>query len=144
MKIQFDSQQQYQVDAVNAVLDVFDGQPLAQGQFEIGPASGTGELLNELGFGNQFVLPEERVLENLRAVQARNGIERADGLDGMSFTTEMETGTGKTYVYLRTIHELHARYGFNKFVIAVPSVAIREGVKTSIEITREHLRALFA
>ncbi|PLS85445.1 MAG: DEAD/DEAH box helicase [Actinobacteria bacterium] len=143
MKIRFDAQQQYQVDAVNAVLDVFDGQPLAQGQFEIGPAAGAGELLNELGFGNQLALGEEAILENLRVVQARNGIERSGELDGMNFTTEMETGTGKTYVYLRTIHELHARYGFNKFVIAVPSVAIREGVRTSIEITREHFRALF-
>jgi type III restriction enzyme len=143
LKIQFDSQQQYQIDAVNSVLDIFDGQPLAQGQFEIGPAAGTGEFLSELGFGNQLVLPEERVLENLRGVQARNDIERSEELDGMNFTTEMETGTGKTYVYLRTIHELHARYGFNKFVVAVPSVAIREGVKTSIEITRDHFRALF-
>lgn len=143
MKIQFDSQQQYQLDAVNAVLDIFDGQPLAQGQFEIDPTFGAGEFLSELGFGNQLALPEERVLENLREVQARNGIERSGELDGMSFTTEMETGTGKTYVYLRTIHELHARYGFNKFVVAVPSVAIREGVKTSIEITRDHFRALF-
>jgi type III restriction enzyme len=143
LKIQFDSQQQYQIDAVNSVLDIFDGQPLAQGQFEIGPAAGTGEFLSELGFGNQLVLREERVLENLRGVQARNDIERSEELDGMNFTTEMETGTGKTYVYLRTIHELHARYGFNKFVVAVPSVAIREGVKTSIEITRDHFRALF-
>jgi type III restriction enzyme len=143
MKIQFDSQQQYQIDAVNAVLDVFDGQPLAQGQFEIGPAAGAGELLSELGFGNRLALDEEAILENLRPVQARNGIERSVELDGMNFTTEMETGTGKTYVYLRTIHELHARYGFNKFVVAVPSVAIREGVKTSVEITREHFRALF-
>lgn len=128
---------------MNVALDIFDGQPLAQGQFEIGPAAGTGEFLSELGFGNQLVLPEEKVLENLRGVQARNGIERSGELDGMNFTTEMETGTGKTYVYLRTIHELHARYGFNKFVVAVPSVAIREGVKTNIEITREHFRALF-
>lgn len=143
MKIQFDSQQQYQIDAVNAVLDVFDGQPLAQGQFEIGPTAGTGELLSELGFGNRLALQEEVILENLLQVQAWNGIERSVELDGMNFTTEMETGTGKTYVYLRTIHEMHARYGFNKFVIAVPSVAIREGVKTSIEITREHFRALF-
>ncbi len=143
MKIRFDGQQQYQIDAVNAVLDLFDGQPLAQGQFEIGPTSGAGELLSELGFGNRLALDGEAILENLRGVQARNGIGRSAGLDGMDFTTEMETGTGKTYVYLRTIHELHARYGFNKFVIAVPSVAIREGVKTSIEITREHFRALF-
>ena len=143
MKIQFDSQQKYQIDAVNSVLDVFEGQPLAQGQFEMGPTAGAGELLSELGFGNQLVLPDERILQNFREVQWRNGIDQSTKLDGMNFTTEMETGTGKTYVYLRTVHELHARYGFNKFVIAVPSVAIREGVKTSIEITREHFRTLF-
>lgn len=143
MKIQFDGQQQYQLDAVNAVLDLFDGQPLAQGQFEIGPGAGAGEFLSDLGFGNRLALGEEAILENLSEVQERNGIERSGELDGMNFTTEMETGTGKTYVYLRTIHELHARYGFNKFVIAVPSVAIREGVKTSIEITRDHFRSLF-
>lgn len=143
MKIQFDIQQQYQINAVDAVLDIFEGQPLAQGQFEIGPTAGAGELLNELGFGNRLALDQEAILENLRRVQARNGIERSGELDGMNFTTEMETGTGKTYVYLRTIHELHARYGFNKFVVVVPSVAIREGVKTSIEITRAHFRALF-
>jgi restriction endonuclease len=68
--------------------------------FEIGPVAGTSEFLSELGFGNQLVLPEERVLENLRGAQARNDIERSGELDGMNFTTEMETGTGKTYVYL--------------------------------------------
>jgi hypothetical protein len=120
LKIQFDGQQQYQVDAVNAVLDLFDGQPLAQGQFEIGPGADAGEFLSDLGFGNRLALGEEAILENLSEVQERNGIERSDELDGLNFTTEMETGTGKTYVYLRTIHELHARYGFNKFVIAVP------------------------
>jgi type III restriction enzyme len=95
LKIQFDYQQQYQIDAVNSVLDIFDGQPLAQGQFEIGPAAGTGEFLSELGFGNQLVLPEELVLGNLRGVQARNGIERSEELDGMNFTTEMETGRAR-------------------------------------------------
>ncbi|WP_119066368.1 DEAD/DEAH box helicase family protein [Rubrobacter indicoceani] len=143
MKIQFDGQQQYQLDAVNSILDLFDGQPLARGQFEVGLSAGTGELMGELGFGNRLSVPEEKVLENLRAVQGRNGIVRSKTLESLDFTTEMETGTGKTYVYLRTIHELHARYGFNKFVIAVPSVAIREGVKTSIELMRDHFRKLF-
>lgn len=91
-------------------------------------------MLNDLGFGNRLALGEGAILKNLRGVQARNGIERSGELDGMDFTTEMETGTGKTYVYLRTVHELHACYGFNKFVVAVPSVAIHGGVKMSIEI----------
>lgn len=142
MKIRFDGQQQYQIDAVNSVLDLFDGQPQAAGEFELSPAAATGEFLSELGFGNRLSIPEESLLENLRNVQSRNGITRSESLAGMNFTTEMETGTGKTYVYLRTIHELHRRYGFNKFVIAVPSVAVREGVKTSIALTREHFRAL--
>ncbi len=77
MKIQVYNQQQYQIDAVNTVLDIFDGRALAAGEFEIGLASGTGEVLSELGFGNQLVLPEESALENLRGVQARNGIDIA-------------------------------------------------------------------
>ena len=86
MKIQFDSRQQYQIDAVNAALDLFDGQPLAQGRFEIGPTSGTGEFLSELGFGNQLALSKDRLLENLQSVQGRNDIEQSGELDGMNFT----------------------------------------------------------
>jgi type III restriction enzyme len=123
VKIRFDSQQQYQIDAVNAVIDVFEGQPMANGQFELGPGAASGELLGELGFGNRFMLPEEKTLENVRGVQERNEIEPSKKLDGMNFSVEMETGTGKTYVYLRTIHELNTRYGFTKFVVVVPSVA---------------------
>lgn len=104
MKIQFDAQQQYQIDAVNAVVDVFEGQPLARGQFEVGIGIGSGELLNELGLSNSFELSESKVLENVRRVQERNGVEPSERLEGMNFSVEMETGTGKTYVYLRTIH----------------------------------------
>ena len=84
---------------------------------------------------------EAATLANLRAVQERNGIAMSEALDGMHFSVEMETGTGKTYVYLRTIFELNKRYGFTKFVIVVPNVAIREGVLASIELSRDHLRA---
>jgi type III restriction enzyme len=144
LKIRFDGDQQYQKDAVDAVLDVFEGQPAARGQFEVGLSAGFGGGMTELGFGNELSLDERAVLENARAVQARDDdIEPSEELRGMNFSVEMETGTGKTYVYLRTIHELYARYGFTKFIIVVPSVAIREGVLKNIQLTREHFRALY-
>ena len=145
MKIKFDGSQQFQLDAINAVVDVFAGQPLAQTAFEvrIEASGGLSELKTELGLGNGLALSQGDMLANLRGVQQRNGIPPSDTLDGMNFSVEMETGTGKTYVYLRTIYELHARYGFKKFVIVVPSVAIREGVMKNIELTREHFRELY-
>ena len=94
--------------------------------------------------GNNLVLDEDTILENLQRVQDRNGLESAQTLaDGLHFDVEMETGTGKTYVYLRTAFELAKRYRFTKFIILVPSVAIREGVKTSIDLMREHFRHLY-
>jgi type III restriction enzyme len=142
MKIQFDSNQQFQIDAVNAVVDLFDGQPKTAGivaeQFQ--PA---GELYEAQAYPNALTLADETLLENLRIVQRRNGIAEADNLDSAAFTIEMETGTGKTYVYLRTIFELNVRYGFTKFIVVVPSVAIREGVKQSIDLTREHFASLY-
>lgn len=103
-----------------------------------------GDEFNEVGgTGNLLTLSDETILDNVRGIQERNGIEAADGLDGLNFTVEMETGTGKTYVYLRTIHELYKRYGFTKFVVVVPSVAIREGVLKNLEITRDHFRGLY-
>ena len=119
-----------------------------------------GQQQTELGVGNQLLLAEEKLLANTRAIQTRNDIEVADPaaaleawelFDGPAnqprrcphFSVEMETGTGKTYVYLRTIFELSRRYGFQKFIIVVPSVAIREGVLKNIEITGEHFRALY-
>jgi type III restriction enzyme len=144
MKIQFDAHQDYQLDAVNAVLDVFEGQPLAQGEYEVrfDNASG-GELFSELGVGNRLTLDDETLFVNVGRIQARNDITNAPPVPGRNFSVEMETGTGKTYVYLRTIYELNARYGFKKFIIVVPSVAIREGVLQTIELTREHFQNLY-
>jgi len=154
MKIQFDANQRYQLDAVGAVVDLFDGQPLSAGQFEMASQfMGTADLIT--GTRNTLRLNDDSLLANLRAVQDRNGVEQAEYLvtdsahvapDGSlikNFSIEMETGTGKTYVYLRTIYELSRLYGFKKFIIVVPSVAIREGVQKSIELTREHFRELF-
>jgi type III restriction enzyme len=148
MKIKFDPSQQYQIEAVNAVLDIFDGQPLEKGDFEIALESpGTGLFSSltqtDLGTGNNLVVDDDNLLKNVQAVQNRNDIEHLGDLQGRNFTVEMETGTGKTYVYLRTAFELSRRYGFKKFIIVVPSVAIREGVLKNLEITEEHFKALF-
>lgn len=145
MKIRFDGNQQYQLDAIDAVLDIFEGQPLASGAFEIriDSTSDPGGLFTELGSGNLRTLPDEAVLANVHKVQQRNGVPAIQALAGMNFSVEMETGTGKTYVYLRTIHELHRRHGFTKFIIVVPSVAIREGIMTSLRMTQEHFNATF-
>jgi len=144
MKIQFDSNQQYQLDAIQAAVEMFDGQPLAQGEYEIRFDATGGDLLTDLGVGNNLILNESTILANLQRVQERNEIKSAStALEGMHFSTEMETGTGKTYVYLRMIYELNKIYGFKKFVIVVPSVAIREGVLKNIELTQEHFRAIY-
>lgn len=152
-----DSNQQYQLDAVNAIVDIFDGQPLATSSFEIRMEDLGSQLFSELGLGNQLVLDDETVLKNVQTVQTRNEFEQpserletlpAVDVDGEerdfhNFSVEMETGTGKTYVYLRTVLELHQRYGFKKFIIVVPSIAIREGVLGSIRLTKEHFKTLY-
>ena len=142
MKIKFDDNQQYQLDAINAVVDLFEGQPLASGAYEFS-LKNNDQLFSELGLGNCLTLAEDTLLENLRTVQRRDCISESNALDGMNFSVEMETGTGKTYVYLRTIHELHQRYGFRKFIIVVPSVAIREGVMASLRLMHEHFATLY-
>jgi type III restriction enzyme len=165
MRLQFDPNQAFQLDAVAAATDLFDGQPQGPPEYAVinmGSMEGlfAGQDRSELGVGNRLLLAEDKLRDNLRAVQARNDIEIADPVaapeawelfDGPAnqvrhcphFSIEMETGTGKTYVYLRTIFELSRRYCFQKFIIVVPSVAIREGVLKNIEITGEHFRALY-
>ncbi|MEI6071862.1 MAG: DEAD/DEAH box helicase family protein [Verrucomicrobiae bacterium] len=160
MKIQFDPKQQYQLDAVNAVVDLFDGQPLEKPDFSVifqtmDTELFSGQARTELGVGNKLQIGPGKLQENLRRVQERNDLDLAGEVQGWTwtagaqsfwcphFSVEMETGTGKTYVYLRTIFELSRKYGFKKFIIVVPSVAIREGVLKNLEITAEHFRALF-
>ena len=101
-------------------------------------------LENDLGIGNRLTLLDEELLVNLHAIQLRHGLAPSVSLASGDFTVEMETGTGKTYVYLRTVFELNKRYGFTKFVIVVPSVAIKEGVYHTIETAVEHLKGLYA
>ena len=152
MKILFDAAQPYQLDAINAVVNVFAGQPRTDGvTSRMDSPFDMGGLWSEMGVGNGLQLGDMALLENVRAVQVANDLPASDELAVLSgeeatfpnFAIEMETGTGKTYVYLRTAFELNARYGFNKFIIVVPSVAIREGVMTSLRLMHEHFRALY-
>jgi type III restriction enzyme len=158
MKLQFDAKQAYQIEAVNAVVDLFDGQPLSKPDYATILQTFDTELFGsvgqtELGIGNQLTIDGAALLANLQRIQERNDLDpdktllpaayTAASPARFNFSVEMETGTGKTYVYLRTIFELSRKYGFKKFIIVVPSVAIREGVLKNLDITAEHFKALF-
>lgn len=146
MKIKYDSQQPFQIQAINAIANVFEGQPHDTEMFSTALktraiAGAQANLFSEIGaVGNNLVIDEDSILQNVQAIQNENGIEPSLKLDGMNFSVEMETGTGKTYVYLRTALELAKRYNFRKFIIIVPSIAIKEGVKSSVESMRDHFR----
>jgi type III restriction enzyme len=99
---------------------------------------------NDLGIGNRLTLLDDEILRNLHDVQLRHGLPPSASLESGDFTVEMETGTGKTYVYLRTIFDLNRSYGFTKFVIVVPSIAIKEGVYKSLQIMEDHFRGIYA
>ncbi len=142
MKLTFESNLQFQQDAVKSVIDLFEGQPIEENFAEYSfNGQNSPSLINSVG--NNLVLSQEQILNNLRAIQQRNNIKPSTALDVMHFSVEMETGTGKTYVYLRTIYELFCQYGFKKFLIVVPSVAIREGVLKNLQITKEHFQNLY-
>ncbi len=155
MKLQFDAHQDYQLEAIRAVIALFEGQPDASQTAVTWDDTLSSLALTEMGIANQRVIDEAQSVANLHTVQVAHGIELSKTLARMTlddgtpvgcfpnFTVEMETGTGKTYVYLRTIHELSKTYGFKKFVIVVPSVAIREGVLSTLKITREHFQTLY-
>ncbi len=162
MKIRF-KHQQFQLDATNAVCDVFAGQPNETRRFLVDRGLDKGGLalasINDTGWANADMHISEKVLlDNLRNVQKQNGIVPSKSLEKMTskiewddgrktavtrpvFTVEMETGTGKTYTYIKTMYELSARYGWNKFIVVVPSIAIREGVAKSFQITADHFKA---
>ena len=158
MEFKFDARQQFQLDAIGSLVQLFDGQPKdadelvtkLRGSTEPDGATNQAafdlDLTQEVGaVGNNLVLDDLTILQNLQAVQDKNGLEVLGALagDSLDFDIEMETGTGKTYVYLRTIFELAKEYNFTKFVILVPSVAIKEGVTTSIKLMNKHFRDLY-
>ena len=146
MKFSFDADLDYQRQAIDAVTGLFRGQEVLSSQFTVyaHPSARAGlEGFTETGYGNMLRLDPEAILANLHEVQERTGLAPEPSLESMNFTIEMETGTGKTYVYLRTIYELNQLYGFTKFMVVVPSVAIKEGVETSIRMLREHFGTLY-
>ena len=149
MKLHFEPNLDYQLQAIEAVCDLFQGQELCRTEFTVTQGAVDGQLAlayqeEALGIGNRLTLLDDEILKNLQAVQLRNGLPIDSALRSGDFTVEMETGTGKTYVYLRTIFELNKRYGFTKFVIVVPSVAIKEGGYKTLQITEEHFKSLYA
>ena len=144
MKLRF-KHQKFQADAAKAVVDVFQGQPKNEGiSYLIDKGvnqSVQGELDAEFtGFKNaRVMLDDKTILENLQKIQRANLIKPSDNLKGnYNLTVEMETGVGKTYTYIKTMYELNQKYGWSKFIVVVPSIAIREGVAKSFEITEEH------
>ena len=146
MKLQFDKNLEYQQQAIASVVDLFNSQTPMQTNFTVSAYNGQVGLFDSgNGIGNRLELDEEEILKNLQEVQLRNGLPQTKTLKAgnYDFDVEMETGTGKTYVYLRTILELHKNYGFSKFIIVVPSIAIKEGVYKSLQITEEHLKGLY-
>ncbi len=153
MKLQF-KVQEYQTEAVDAVVGVFIGQPYADGvKYRIDPGKGAATtLLEDAGLRNaEIALTPPQVLANVHDVQRARGLELSKDLKDpvkksaapINLDIEMETGTGKTYVYTKTIMELHKRYGWSKYIVVVPSIAIREGVKKSFDITAEHFQQLY-
>lgn len=146
MKIQFETLD-YQIDAVNSAVSVFEGQTIKESNFTITNDEPRGTLFasDGIGVGNQVIINEEQMLKNVNKTQILNGIIPSDSLFGNNkafpqFNIEMETGTGKTFVYLKTILELNKQYGFMKFVIVVPSIAIKEGVLKTFQITRDYFK----
>lgn len=142
MKLKF-KQQQFQEDAVNAACTLFDGQQRQAGTFSMEQSGGQTELFASVGISNALCIDDQRIMENMQAVQRKNLLPQTEDLQGRQFSIEMETGTGKTYVYTKTIYELNRQYGFTKFIVVVPSVAVREGVYKSLQTTQEHFETLY-
>ncbi|PMM83235.1 type III restriction-modification system endonuclease [Vibrio breoganii] len=146
MKIKFNPNLDHQRDAINAVVGVFEGQETFQSNFSVSNAfqADLFEKNDGIGVGNALSLLPEELYENTRNVQLMNGLSQTETskqtLPSLDFTIEMETGTGKTYVYLRSAFELNQRYGLTKFIIVVPSVAIKEGVHKSLQMTEDHFK----
>lgn len=161
MKLHFEPDLDYQLQAIDAVCDLFRGQEICRTEFTVTMKAPTltaddlfpgtqqeqltlGMAESDLGVGNRLTLLDDELHKNLGDIQLRGGLPPSGSLISGDFTVEMETGTGKTYVYLRSIFELNKRYGFSKFVIVVPSVAIKEGVYKTLQITEDHFKGLYA
>lgn len=155
MKLQF-IHQAYQSVAVQSVVQVFDGQPLAKSDFALAGQNASVAYATDGSIGNQLNLSTEQILANVQTVQKQNLLPISESLvpsisdnkkelfSELNFSIEMETGTGKTYSFIKTMYELNKIYGFKKFVIVVPSVAIREGTIKNLEVTKSHFSLDYA
>lgn len=146
-ELKFDANLGFQQEAILAITDIFLGQKVCQSNFSVRKIADELNLEGEAkGYANQLELLPEEILENVHAIQLRNGLEQSpeDMTRTMNFSIWMETGTGKTYVYLRTIFELNKLYGWTKFIIVVPSIAIKEGVKSSLDLMSNHFKAQYS
>ncbi|MFZ2258238.1 MAG: DEAD/DEAH box helicase family protein, partial [Clostridiaceae bacterium] len=138
---QFDDELDYQLKAINSTVDLFKGLPRqTDGIYRPNRTKKVGE---GDPVRNQSIVAGSRLLQNLRQVQLDNKLFADNELENNNFTIEMETGTGKTYVYLRSILELYKEYDFKKFMIVVPSIAIRKGVEKSIDQLKDHFKRLY-
>ena len=136
MKFTYDRNQDFQITAINSVVNLFNGQP---------PKKDLPLSIGSLGtIGNNLNLEQDRILLNRDNIQNENKIPLSIKTDDFDFSIEMETGTGKTYTYFRTIYELNIKYGWTKFIIIVPSVAIKEGVLKTYQNTREHFDNIYS
>lgn len=145
-ELKFDANLGFQLEAISAITDIFDGQKVCQSNFTVRRNEVEENLkLGVQGYANELQLIDEELLENVHAIQLRNGLEQSTEamVRSRQFSIWMETGTGKTYVYLRTIFELNKLYGFTKFIIVVPSLAIKEGVKSSLDLMDHHFKAQY-
>jgi len=167
MKLQF-KEQDFQVQAVKAVVDCFAGQLFKTNRFTLersknlirkAKQAAVGvqtlaletEVMEEIGYRNSpLQILDVQVLKNIQAVQRKNNLHESKQLEhprgiklGYNLTIDMETGTGKTYTYIRTMYELHKQYGWSKYIVIVPSIAIREGVFKSFEVTQDHFQELY-
>ena len=135
MEFKFQSNLDFQREAIDSVIDIFKSQKFIDDDYVMVPENGT--------ISNTLSINDAQIMQNLVDIQKSNKISISQKLDGRNFSVEMETGTGKTYVYLRTLFDLFKQYGFKKFIIVVPSVAIREGVLKTLNITKNHFMELY-
>ena len=143
MKLKFKNQK-FQTDAVNSVADLFIGQEKAKMTFSIDSNVGNFDLImSEFGIGNKLEISQDDLIKNMHTVQKRNQLPITRDYENRQYSIEMETGTGKTYVYTKTMLELNKRFGFTKFIVVVPSVAIIEGVVKALQVTQEHFSNLY-
>ncbi len=151
MRIQFDSDLQFQNDAIASIVNIFAGQEVFESTFTVYSPEYIDRqgVINDdaMGYANRLKLPDSKIIQNIHKIQLNNALKLSSPCEinsnRLDFSIEMETGTGKTYVYLKTILQLYMRYGFSKHIIVVPSISIKEGVLKSLQITKGHFKEIY-